>query len=148
MIIFPDCIIIHYSHNHIIKLVKFSQRGGGGGGGFPLLPSALFVPVPLSLNMSGYQSLVVPYARSKSISAGNTSPNGCCTTRYTNSTTECWLCSSAFGSSWQLLQQWINQPQFHNRLQSLWVIIVDVYFLYTLPSFPFVRVVYANFVST
>ena len=38
--LFPDCIIIRYNHNHIIKLVKFS-RGGGGEGQLPLLPSVL-----------------------------------------------------------------------------------------------------------
>jgi hypothetical protein len=26
--LFPDSIIIHYKHNHIIKLVKFSRGGG------------------------------------------------------------------------------------------------------------------------
>jgi hypothetical protein len=37
--LFPDCIIIRYKHNHIIKLVTFSRLAGGGGGGFPLVPS-------------------------------------------------------------------------------------------------------------
>ena len=31
--LFPGCIIIHYNHNHMIKLVKFSWWGGGGGAG-------------------------------------------------------------------------------------------------------------------
>ena len=30
--LFPGCIIIGYNHNHMIKLVKFSPRGGGGIG--------------------------------------------------------------------------------------------------------------------
>ena len=35
----PDCIIIRYNHNHIIKIVKFSRGGGGGIGA--VAPDAL-----------------------------------------------------------------------------------------------------------
>jgi hypothetical protein len=38
-VLFPDCIIIHYNHNHIIKLAKFSWQQGGGQ--LPLLPYPL-----------------------------------------------------------------------------------------------------------
>jgi hypothetical protein len=49
--LFPGCIIICYNHNHIIKLVKFSQLEGGGhclgGGQWPLLLSMLYVYSPV-----------------------------------------------------------------------------------------------------
>ena len=47
--LFSGCIIIRYNHNHIIKLVEFSQPEGGWGGGeqLPLLLSPLYVYSPV-----------------------------------------------------------------------------------------------------
>ena len=40
--LFPGCIIIHYNHNHMIKLVTFSWWGGGALGGWgAVAPAAL-----------------------------------------------------------------------------------------------------------
>jgi hypothetical protein len=64
--LFPDCIIICYNHNHIIKLVKFFSAGGvgcvggGGGGGGVVAPAAfpaVYSPVRCVLHMFDFKIL-------------------------------------------------------------------------------------------